>query len=106
MIIKRLVNVIRSLFRSAPQSVLQQLKAMDSSISGGDGQSMETAIVITTATSDAVGQEYAIYRAVFEISPARQQLLYDDGHHYDVLINGDKKLYFDITAYWEHTYGR
>lgn len=106
MIIKRLGNIIRSLFRPAHQSVLQELKNMDSSITGGDGLSMETAIVLATANSDVVGQEYAIYRAIYGISPAGQRLLYDAGRHYDMLVNGDKELYFDITAYWEHTYGK
>lgn len=35
-----------------------------------------------------------------------QGLSEKDGHHYDVLRGKDKTLYFDITAYWQHEYGK
>lgn len=85
---------------------LRQLKEADGSIAGGDGQSCATAIVLTTETGEAVHQEYVIYRAVYGLRPERQVLLQERGRHYDVLINGELRLYFDITAYWEHNYGR
>ena len=89
-----------------PQATLQHLKTTDSGIKGGDGQSMETAIVLTEKTPAVIRQEYVIFESLYGFRPDIQGLSEKDGHHYDVLSGKDKTLYFDITAYWQHTYGK
>lgn len=89
-----------------PQATLQKLKDAGNGIQGGDGQSMETAIVLTGKTSDVVRQEYEIFQALYGFRSEMQGFMQKDGHSYDVLSGKDKTLYFDITAYWLHTYGK
>ena len=88
-----------------PQATLQHLKTTDSGIQGGDGQSLETAIVLTEKTPAVIRQEYVIFESLYGFRPDIQRLSEKDGHHYDVLRGKDKTLYFDITAYWQHEYG-
>lgn len=91
--------------KSAPTSTPEELKAADSSISGGDGSSPEQAIVLAETTPAVIRQEYALFRALRGTAPAGQGLLEKDGRHYDVMVGEDgKALYFDITAYWRNTY--
>lgn len=86
---------------------IQELKAVNRSVRGGDGSSLDTAIVLTEKTPAAIRQEYVIFRILRGTGPAGQGLLEKDGHHYDVLVGEDERaLYFDITAYWKHTYGK
>ncbi len=89
-----------------PQAALQKLKDAGKGIQGGDGQSIETAIVLTGKTAEVVRQEYEIFEALFGFSPENQGLMEKDGHYYDVLSGNGKTLYFDITAYWQHEYGK
>ena len=89
-----------------PQATLQHLKTTDSGIQGGDGQSLETAIVLTEKTPAVIRQEYVIFESLYGFRPDIQRLSEKDGHHYDVLRGKDKTLYFDITAYWQHEYGK
>lgn len=86
---------------------IQELRVGAPSIRGGDGSSLEQAIVLGEKTPAAIRQEYALYRELRGTSPARQGLLIEKGRHYDVLVGEDgRALYFDITAYWKHTYGK
>ena len=89
-----------------PQAALQKIKDAGIGIQGGDGQSMETAIVLTEKTPAVIRQEYVIFESLYGFRPDIQRLSEKDGHHYDVLMGKDKTLYFDITAYWQHEYGK
>ena len=89
-----------------PQAALQKLKDAGNGIQGGDGQSMETAIVLTGKTTHVVSQEYDIFQALYGFRPEMQGFMKKDGHYYDVLSGDGKTLYFDITAYWQHQYGK
>lgn len=89
-----------------PQAALQKLKDAGNGIQGGDGQSMETAIVLTEKTPAVIRQEYVIFESLYGFRPDIQGLTEKDGHHYDVLSGKDKTLYFDISAYWRHTFGK
>ena len=86
--------------------LLTKIQAANKSIQGGDGQSTDTAIILTDKTSAAISQEYAVYREIYGTEPAGQALMEKNGRHYDVLFDDKRReLYFDITAYWKHTYG-
>ncbi len=86
--------------------LLTKFQAANENIQGGDGQSMETAIILTAKTTAAISQEYAIYREIYGTAPAGQALTRANGRYYDVLFDDKKReLYFDITAYWKHTHG-
>lgn len=88
--------------------LLTKIQAANKSIQGGDGQSKETAIILTGKTPAVIQQEYAVYNEIYGYGtpPAGQALLEENGRHYDVLFdNAGRKVYFDITAYWKHTYG-
>lgn len=76
-------------------------------ISGGDGRTMETAVVLHIEGPEVVRMEHLIYFAVYKTRPAKQSLRRADGRVYDVLVGEDESqvLYFDITAYWHHSYG-
>ena len=88
------------------QAVLQQIKAVDSGILGGDGLSIETAIVLTSQDNfELVRQEREIFRAVYGFSPENQSLIKRNGRYYDVWRGNGKTLYFDITSYWQHKHG-
>ena len=89
-----------------PQAALQKIKDAGIGIQGGDGQSMETAIVLTEKTPAVIRQEYVIFESLYGFRPDIQRLSEKAGHHYDVLRGKDKTLYFDITAYWQHEYGK
>ena len=89
-----------------PQAALQKLKDAGNGIQGGDGQSMESAIVLTEKTPAVIRQEYVIFESLYGFRPDIQGLAEKDGHHYDVLSGKDKTLYFDISAYWRHTFGK
>ncbi|MFX1478879.1 MAG: hypothetical protein ACFFCI_12175 [Promethearchaeota archaeon] len=76
-------------------------------ISGGDGSSIENAIVISDCRDqEGVQQEYKEIRKRFgEYRLIRQVLLENEGRMYDKLElelrNGDIKLvYFDITHFF------
>lgn len=88
------------------QQFLQQIKAVDSGILGGDGLSIETAIVLTSQDNfELVRQEREIFRAVYGFSPENQSLIKRNGRYYDVWRGNGKTLYFDITSYWQHKHG-
>lgn len=88
------------------QAALQQIKAADSGILGGNGLSIETAIVLTSQDNfELIRQEREIFRAVYGFSPENQSLIKKNGRYYDVWRGNGKALYFDITAYWQHQYG-
>lgn len=76
-------------------------------ISGGDGKTKETAIILGIEGPEVIRLEHLIYAAVYKTRPATQALQKENGRVYDVLIGDDESqvLYFDITAYWQHCYG-
>lgn len=86
--------------------LLTKIQTANKMIQGGDGQSKETAIVLLPKTPDVIKQEYSLYHELYGTAPAGQVLQEGNGRHYDMLFDDDgRKLYFDITAYWKHTYG-
>lgn len=86
---------------------IQELRRGDRSIRGGEGSSLEQAIVLGEKTPAAIQQEYAIYCELRGTAPAGQGLLKKDGRRYDALFGEDgSTLSFDITAYWKNTYGK
>jgi hypothetical protein len=77
------------------------------SFAGGDGSSMEKAIIIKGATDETgVHAEYEYLKQHFpRYQLGGQSLMNSKGHAYDVLefttADGKKKtLYFDITAFF------
>lgn len=86
--------------------LLAKVQATNKNIQGGNGLSKETAIILTSKTPAVIQQEYILFNGLYGTAPAGQALLEDNGRHYDVLFDNDgRKFYFDITAYWKHTYG-
>jgi hypothetical protein len=74
---------------------------------GGDGSTVETAIVIEGALgeSDGVGSEYEwLAKNRPDAKMQSQALLNDGGKVYDLLIvqtgGKEEKIYFDITAFF------
>ena len=75
-------------------------------VSGGNGSSFETAIIISDCNnSEGVEQEYIEVQKRFgNYKVIKQKLLSNEGKTYDLLeldINSEKvELYFDITAFF------
>lgn len=94
---------------------LKELQAQGIDLSGGDGLTRRRAIRLNTPTPEAVEQEYAIFLNCFSTQPNFQSMLQSNGRYYDILVYRqpladrhlfERLLWFDITAYWEHTYGQ
>lgn len=93
---------------------LRELQAQGLDLGGGDGLTIRRAIRLNATTPKAVEQEYEIFFNCFTTQPNFQSMLQKNGRCYDVLIYRqpmaerhlfERLLWFDITAYWEHTYG-
>ncbi|MHA1148877.1 MAG: hypothetical protein ACTSR8_11625 [Promethearchaeota archaeon] len=75
-------------------------------ISGGDGSSIENAIIISDCTDiEGVDQEYLILRSIFgEFTLIQQVLLNQNKKFYDKLeveVKGKKmEIFFDITDFF------
>lgn len=95
----------------AEQAQSEQAQAPETAdtprISGGDGKTKETAIILHTEGPETIRLEYLIYAAIYQTRPASQAVVHENGRAYDMLIGEDESqvLYFDITAYWQHSFG-
>lgn len=93
---------------------LKELQAQGLDLGGGDGLTKRRAIRLNTSTQEAVEQEYTIFLNCFSTQPNFQSMVQSNGRYYDILVYRqpmadrhlfERLLWFDITAYWEHTYG-
>ena len=97
----------KTMTTAAEAAGLEQVREKyGSRVQGGDGQTRETAIVLTTRSLDTIRLEYDIFSRVFGTNPEGQRVVSAGERHYDVLSRGNKELWLDITAYWEHTFGK
>lgn len=75
---------------------------------GGEGFSLETALLIRDEWHNVPQMAGAMFRYAYETDPTRRYSVEQDGRHYEVLVldragdGGDRRestLWFDITAY-------
>lgn len=97
------------------KGTLKELQARGIDLSGGDGLTKRRAIRLNAKAPKVIEQEYEIFFNCFSTQPNFQSMLQKNGRCYDVLIYRqpmaerhlfERLLWFDITVYWEYTYGQ